>query len=60
MQDSDRARALKFICENAPSCSDCIIGATICDKLVGSHMPSTLTENKLLAIVFNEGGESND
>ncbi len=60
MHNSDRARALKFICENAPGCSDCIIGTTVCDKLVGSHMPSALTEDKLLNIVFTKEGESDE
>ncbi len=54
MYDLDRAKALRFICENAPSCSGCIIGTTVCNKLVGADMPSELTEDDLLRIVFTE------
>ncbi len=60
MYDLDRARAIKFMCEIAPKCSECIIGVTVCNKLVGSYMPSDLTEDEILDIVFTKESESND
>ncbi len=58
--DRDRAKAMKYICEIAPKCSECIIGLTVCNKLVGFDMPIDLTEDDLLDIVFTKESESND